>query len=83
MGRDVSLFPLFLLTICLSKLRTRVDREINNTSYHKEMQFIYHTNKLTQVYSLGKKSTKKKNVQMINENDVAGAGMAWSRVARS
>lgn len=26
-------------------LRT-VEREINNTSYHKEMQFIYHTDKL-------------------------------------
>lgn len=25
---------------------TEVEREINNTSYHKEMQFIYHTDKL-------------------------------------
>jgi len=30
---------------CASILRT-VEREINNTSYHKEMQFIYHTDKL-------------------------------------
>lgn len=33
------------LCVCYHALRT-VEREINNTSYHKEMQFIYHTDKL-------------------------------------